>query len=433
MTRRLLIINYFHPPDATGVRRTTSLMRWLPGFGWRCAVLTCRAKRGAGHDPGPLDHPAIARAPVARTESLDPYRLLERFRPSADPLAGSGEAKGDGGSQRAMALLRNWLFVPDDRVGWVPFAIRRGAEIVRRQRIDAILSTSYPHSAHLVARGISRRTGVPWLADFRDGWTQNPVFFPGASPPVQALSRRLERSVAETADAVVTVSHPISAHLASLRPADRSPILTITNGFEPDRLLAKDRPTDPLTPGRWTVLYSGRFFGPRRPDTLFDALARVLRESPDLAREVCVRFRSALAPREQALFDRLGLGTIADSLPMTDFEAIQQEQARADAFLLVIERGPGAEIMLTQKLFEYLAARRPIFAIAPEGAAADLLRSVGGAVVCGGEAPADIAGGLRAFLRSRGATAGPLPGDAALAPFCRREQARRFASILDAL
>lgn len=422
---------YFFPPAAIGVRRVVSLVEHLPSAGWEPVVVACRPTRGAGVDPGPLGNPRVAGTRVVRTGSLDPYRLAERFRPSA-PTGTGGTTGGSG--RGVMSWLRRHLFFPDDRAGWIPFAVAAGLREARAGRVQALYSSNYPQSAHLAAWIVHRLTGLPWLADFRDGWTQNPAFHDPGNGLLAALHRWGERTVARSATRLVTVSPPLTRHLQGLRPGHRVPAETVFNGFEPGewtRARQQAAALGPLVPGRRTILYAGTFFGRRRPDLFLAAVRRVLRREPSWRDRLQVRFRCALDARAVELVRRWNLADVVEVLPPLSFAEIVVEQLRADLCLLVLERGPGSEIMVSQKVFEYLAAGRPILALVPPGAAADLLAETGGAAVVTKPDAAAAAWALRRLLRE--VEDGSVPGAEAarVARFERGRQAARIAGLLD--
>jgi glycosyltransferase involved in cell wall biosynthesis len=423
---------YFFPPAATGVRRVVSLVEHLPSAGWEPVVVACRATRGAGVDAGPLSNPRVAGARVVRTESLDPYRLVERLRPS-NGRVGAG-CEGGACGRGVMNWLRRHLFFPDDRAGWIPFAVAAGLREVRAGRVQALYSSNYPQSSHLAAWIVHRLTGLPWLADFRDGWTQNPAFHDPGNAVLAALHRWGERAVARSATRLVTVSPPLTRHLQGLRPGVRVPAETVFNGFEPGewgRARQQAAALGPLVPGRRTLLYAGTFFGRRRPDLFLSALRRVLRREPAWRDRLRVRFRCALDARSVGLIRRWDLADVVEVLPPLRFAQIVVEQLRADACLLVLERGPGSEIMVSQKVFEYLAAGRPILALVPPGAAAELLAETGGAEVVTDPHPRRAAQALRRLLVGLEEGSAPRPDPARVARFERGAQAARIAGLLD--
>jgi glycosyltransferase involved in cell wall biosynthesis len=455
--RRLLLFAYNYPPQLAGVRRTVKFIRYLCEFGWQCSIITVKPVRGSGWDDAPLREIAPARPEVRPTPSLDPYRLSMALREWRWPLMRrvyQGPARSDsltgvstsgGFSRTIMEFLRRGVFLPDDRVGWLPFAVAAGLAHARRWKPHALYSTSYPHTAHLAAALVRQITGIPWLADFRDGWTQNPAFFRPLTPLHAWVQRRLERCVARRADALVTVSPPITRHLQQLRGNHPIPAVTIYNGFDdsdfPLNASGDDEPVIPATPrGDTTVaglkpfslLYTGTFFGTRTPETFLEAVARLRRRRKDFASRARILLHTALEEQWIARISTLGLGENVELQPFLPHREALRRQRQADALLLVTDTGPGSEIIVTQKVFEYLASGRPIWALCGEaGACRELLERTGGAYPAPPENPDAAADALEALFDSW--LAGQAKGAPAeyLAPFHRREQTRRLAELLD--
>jgi hypothetical protein len=191
-TKRILIFAYFFPPlGGAGVQRVVKLAKYLPSLGWEPTIVTVRARDYWMLDAS-LQHDLGSGVRIARTRSLTGLSLLQLLAPRA-----AGRTRGARPSMRRIAGLRRlaaWTLLPDSYVGWVPFALRAGARLLRAQRYDMLMTTSSPDSAHLIGRGLARRFGVPWVADFRDPWTQRLSF----APPTawhRARHRALERGV----------------------------------------------------------------------------------------------------------------------------------------------------------------------------------------------------------------------------------------------
>ncbi len=428
----LLVLAYFYPPAATGIRRLESLLKHLPSHGWRPLVVCCRETIGSGLDESPLRKTWIAQTPVHRTGSLDPYRIAAMLRKgNRTDHNETAQASGGGTGKRLMNLARRHILLPDDRTGWIPFAAVEAIQLAGRHSFRAVYSSNYPQSTHVAAMIVSSVTGLPWLADFRDGWTQNPAFHDPGNMLMKQGQTLLESLTARRAARVVTVSPPVTRHLQKLRPARLAPAETIYNGFEPsDYRLAAVRSMASLHPGRLTLLYTGTFFGRRSPRPLFAALRELLTRRPHWRRHLTVRMRTSLEPRHLQLLCDWSLDDIVRVMPPVSFEQSQEEQQRADACLLILEEGPGAEIMVSQKIFEYLAARKPIFAMVPAGAAAELLKETGGASISISENPGSAGARLGRFLSDVRANRFETVPEDRLERFERSRQAARIGQIL---
>jgi len=442
--RRVLLVSYFFPPlGGGGVPRAHKLAKYLPAFGWEPHVLTVRDGFWSAWDPTPLSElPCEVR--IHRTRIFMPgvaaKRALSRLR-----LRGAGDTGGEGdpgakaggrGPSRARETFRRALYVPDEFIGWLPFAVRAGRRICREQGIEAVISTSPPQTAHLVGAAIARTAALPWVADFRDAWTRDPNFRFAAGWRGR-VDRALERRVLRAATRIVTVSDPIREDFLADHPAlDPRTVSVIANGFDPDDFRAAALPAEfqewmAPDPTRLRIVYAGGLLGNRSPRAFFDALA------------ACAR---AQAPRVEAIFagtdqdairaeaERAG---VSDRVRMVGY--LPQREAcallrAADAALLLVGDQAGSAGVVSGKVYQYLGSGRPILALAPEGAAADLVRKTGAGIVL---APRDVGGAARALAGWARAKAAGKPACGAsreaAAAFTRRRAAERFAGILNDL
>jgi glycosyltransferase involved in cell wall biosynthesis len=410
--RRLLLVSYYFPPLAgSGVFRPLRLVKYLPLAGWQVSVVTVSGRARVLKDETLVaEVPAETR--VERTFSLEPRTALL--------------ALGKLGL-RALALrTQPWLMTPDDQRGWVPFAVRRAARLLEEIPHHAVLSTSGPASAHLVAREIRERCGIPWVADFRDEWTTNPYLrYPTAWH--RRLNRRLERAVLTEADRVVCVSTPWLQNLRALVPDEpESKFVTLPNGYDAEHF--PERPAG--RPERFRIVYTGTFYGHRSPRVFLEAVRRILAEGRVPPEDLEVELVGHTAGVE-------GLAGLSD-----DNVRVVEQQTHRDAvrrlrdaavLLLVIppEGGAGNH---TGKLFNYLAAGRPLLALAPEpNVAADLIRESRSGLV----APPDDAVAVAEAvveLHRRWRRGDPFEQDrAVIGRYEAKPQAAAYARLLDAL
>ncbi|HSI81372.1 MAG TPA: glycosyltransferase [Solirubrobacterales bacterium] len=366
--RNLLLVAYFYPPCRdTGALRPAAMATWLRRLGHRVTVLTTSAYgEGAGD----------AAEPVVRTADAQRWRARLRGRHRVDAMFESDTYSG-----RPHPLSS--VLVPEPLVAaWAPFARSRALRLHRRERFDCVITSSPPESAHLVGRALRRR-GVAWVADVRDGWTFEPLRPPFPTTVQRRLDRALERRWLGGADAVVCVSRPAADDLRARGIAE--PLL-IPNGWDPEALPASAaggaEPPAPevLDPERASLVYTGRFgsFG-RDPRPLVEALAALARSDPETAARLELVVAGPLTPDERALLAtdvapaRIA---IAGSLDRAAALALQRS---ADALLLLAS--PARSQLLNIKLFEYLAAERPILALAGGTEAGRIVGELGGEVV----------------------------------------------------
>jgi glycosyltransferase involved in cell wall biosynthesis len=355
---RVLIIAFCYPPtQVIGSVRPAGLAKYLPRFGWEPVILTPKVERSRG-DSGIIEtgYRSVVETWKARL-GLDSKRNVHqqlRLPMSAKP-----------GSRlfhtRLLGLARYFLTYQDEMKGWIPFAERAIEEMAGQgKKIDAILTTSPPFSTHLIGRKAKKILGRPWIADFRDLWTQN---LASPYPRLAKLQSGLEKRTLNEADALVTVSDPWVARLRQRYPAKK--IVTITNGFDPDHFAAVSRE---LT-STFTISYTGNIYQSRRgrvvqnPTLLFQALRELFDEEVMSPGDVRVRFYGPVEPWLTTLVEQYRLqGVVGIHGVITRAEALQR-QAESQILLLLGWTDPREIGQHTGKLFEYLGAARPILAV----------------------------------------------------------------------
>jgi glycosyltransferase involved in cell wall biosynthesis len=332
---------------------------------------------------------------------------------------------------RARRALARWLLVVDPEIGWLPFAARRGRRLLRGGGYDALLSTSGPYTDHLVGLRLKRATGLPWVADFRDPWLGNEsASFPTALH--RALVARLERRVVEAADRVLVVSEPMRtmllARYAGLAPGN---VVALPNGFDPADFVGVE---PAARDGRLTLVYAGSLYGSRTARPFLAALRRVVDGGGVPRGQIRVRLAGNTGQEAAQVVAEWGLGDVVELSGYLSHRQVLAEQLAADALLLIVGAGPGSEVVLTAKIFEYLAVGAPILGLVPPGAAADLLREARVGRLAPPDDEAAIAAALSAlFADWQSGRLAATPDPAVVARYNRREQARRLAAILDEL
>lgn len=378
MTRRVLIVAYYFPPlGGIGSVRAVRMARHLPHHGWEPTVLA--PSRGTY-----FTDPALTfdEERVVRTRSLELSRAGTRLLRA--PKQGSEPARVGPAQSLARTAARRFLYYPDPQVGWYPFAAAAGLRLLRRERFDAIFSSAFPVTAHLVARTLARRSGIPWVAEFRDPWSDA---LPSDSP-LRGRAARLERAIAGEAARLVMTSPSWARRYSD---AWDRPIAVIPNAH--DGAAAAPAGPGPVPP---VLTYVGSFY-PEMQDlsAVLSALGRLRETDPGAMPRL--RFVGELQPSLRDQIERAGL---ADRLEVTGFVS-QDEALRlmgASSALLVAgasdDRAPW-QGQIPAKAFEYLASGRPIVYVGtPESDAAALLRGHDG---CHIVATGDVEGAVAAL------------------------------------
>jgi glycosyltransferase involved in cell wall biosynthesis len=409
IARRLLLVAQIAPPSPlSGARRIAGLTRHLARLGHEVTVLTS-VVCGSGPVPG------AARTVRARDLMVSP---LNWRRANFQALQGGSEAAYD-----ARPSVLASIAVPDlEVVGWLPFALPAALRIVQEGGIDCVVTSSPPRSGHLVGLALQAR-GVPWVADFRDGWGFDvPDRPPYPLRAQRALDRALERAVASRADALTAVTDPIAEDLRD-RLGGRA--TTITNGFDPLEDVGDDG-ASLLRPDRVSLVYTGSLaYGGSHPGALLAAIRRLVEEQPEIAASLEVVFAGALGDGERAAIEDptlRGMARAVGALPRPQTLALQRA---ADALLVI---APDRRLSVaTGKLYEYLAARRPILVLGEHSAAARIVRGAGAGLVAPGEAPHAIARALGDVVAGRL----PAPDSAATASFSYATLASELAALAE--
>ncbi len=370
---KILIVSFFFPPhNCIGAVRVGKFAKYLQRQGHEVRVLTARDQP----QPKTLKQ-EIDEKWVTRTGWFDMNGWVRKLG-----IASSSQSLGAHESQRKVpawkkqaGMLRRWgenryrdlVCVPDAQGGWILPALRVGHRLVREFRPDWIFASALPVTSLFVARGLSRRSGVPWVGEYRDLWTGNP--YSEAQAWRASVDRRWERNLLGSASGLVTVSDSLAKSLGDVYSG---PVMTLLSGFDSDEVLS-----DPPPAGgrRLEILYTGNLYRLRRdPTPLFKAIQR-LGVTPDRIR---VRFIGKNLDYARQLRDAMELQDFVTIEPPIGNIEVLDLQRRADVNLLLLWDDPQEIGTIPGKVFEYIAARRPILALGrSDNAACRLLETRG--------------------------------------------------------
>jgi len=378
--KKVLICAFYFPPfvppsEIIGSLGSAKLAKYLPDFGWQPYVLTARLPV----ERAMVEDPQIAN--VYRTNSFDFVRAFSRFIPSrysdriADiPLYSQRTSADERVIHLLKRLARDLFLWPDARITWVILgdAVDRGLEIIRRERIDVIFSTSPPATAHVLAGKLSSKTGIPWVAEFRDLWSQDEMF--KRFWPFQRIEERMERRCMKRATSLMSVSEPNSN---KLREFHKKRVHTILYGFDDD-----DYDFDVPVDNKFTMVYTGKVYeGYRDPAMLFDSVSELIMSGAIEEKDVEIVFWGD-NPREYLIKKAVaaGLENIVTINPAVAHNEVVKIQKSAQVLVFISFHGEG---VYPGKLFEYIGASRPILAVGKRGSGIDdMLKSTKAGVLC---------------------------------------------------
>ena len=355
--KKVLIIAYQFPPmGGSGVQRTSKFVKYLRDFGWEPVVFTRQVGKMPLKDESLLkDIPAGVK--VIRTH---PWDLTEL--PGILGLAGK--------------VASRKILIPDGERLWQVFSKSRAMKALYEEAIDLVYTTSYPYSDHLLGACLKKACPeIPWVADFRDEWTNNPYLLDNPHYGLRMKRERaMEKQVLLKADQLITNTPVMQANFIREDKGLEEKFHVIPNGF--DREDFEGLPDTLPENSRFTLSYTGALYGRRKPDVVFEALKRLIDGNRIHREKIRVKLIGNYKTGAlNALVEKYELSGIVEILPYMKHRECLLELAGSDALLLIEGAGPGAEAFYTGKVFEYMNTGRPILAAIPSrGAAAGLIR-----------------------------------------------------------
>jgi glycosyltransferase involved in cell wall biosynthesis len=424
MQKRVLIITYYWPPSGgSGVQRWLKFAKYLPEAGWEPVIFTPENPDFDLKDETLLKE-ISSNLEVIRFPIWEPYQLFAKVKKQGKTHPGRIlEQQKKGFLEKAAIWLRANLLVPDPRVFWVKPSVQFLNQLLLEGQFQAIITTGPPHSLHLIGQKLKQKHGIPWLADFRDPWSQ--WEFLDTLPMLSFIRRRheaLERKVLKQADVVVTISPTFQRDLEKLSGRK---IDLITNGYDP-----ADIPTDfhprPKLAKRLHLVYTGIIDAIRNPLPLMQALKAEFEIGGE---EVSWTFVGKVSEQVQQQVEADSwLQTHIHFAGYVPHHQVFEFYANTDALVLILTDTKNAKGNIPGKLFEYLATGLPVLALGdPQGDSATLLSQAGAGAVLG---HGDLKG-MQAKLRELYASAGTQQTLGSLEAFSRKTGSKQVAALLD--
>lgn len=438
--KNVLIIAYYFPPSGgPGVQRVLKHIQYLRDFGWNPIVLTV-----SNGDFPARDESLLAKIPkdiiVERThiyEPYDAYRMLmgQKKGMPIDVNVIKNDHQKRTFKERIAEAIRATFFIPDARIGWIPTAVPKALELIKKHSIIAIYNSSPPYTTSLIARQVKRKTGLHWVAGFRDPWTEfltSPKrwLFPAW------IDSKLELSVFSEADAIECAwIGIIKDALRKFPTLDERKFHHVPNGYDSTDYPSMENVDMSLSkPGTFTLTYTGSMYGRRNPSSLFAALELLSARGELSPNDIHLRFIGRFGNEVHEMFQSTSFSSSIEVIGYVPHEKSISYLLVSDVLLLIVDEAKESEEIVPGKVYEYIGSFKPVIAIAPmQGAIADLMNET----KAGGIAhQSDIEGiahiileMYRAFKEGRSLAQ---PNIEAIKSYERRESTRKLAHLLDA-
>lgn len=424
MLKRVLIITYYWPPSGgSGVQRWLKFAKYLPEAGWEPVIFTPENPDFDLRDES-LEKEIPSQLEVIKFPIWEPYQLFSKVKGKSKTHPGRLlEQKEKGLLEKVAIWTRANLLVPDPRIFWVKPSVKFLTDLAKSGQFQAVITTGPPHSMHLIGRELKQKTGLPWIADFRDPWSQ--WEFLDTLPMTSFIRKKhekLEQSVLRGANAVMTISPTFQRDLERL--AHRK-INLLTNGYDPADIPVGFSPKEKEA-GKLHLVYSGIIDAIRNPIPLMEALKSEFKHGIE---EVKWTFVGKVSEQVQAyvkedawLSERIHFAGYVSHSEVFGF------YAKADVLVLILTDTKNAQGNIPGKLFEYLATGIPVLALGdPEGDSAKILKDAGAGQVIAHTDATSIKAQLRTLMDSSLKKVDPKE----LEKYSRQHLSHQLARILD--
>ena len=367
--KKILVITYYWPPaGGPGVQRWLKFVTYLRDFGIDPIVYIPENPHYPIQDASLLkelpEGITIIKHPIR-----EPYGLAGILFSKKAKRISSGIIQSQNQSflEKTLLWIRGNLFIPDARKNWIKPSIQYLSEFIENEKINTIITTGPPHSVHLIGHGLKQKSTMKWLADFRDPWTS--IGYHKKLKLTKASAQKhkeLEKMVLTTADKIIVTSKTTKKEFGGLTD---KPISVITNGYESDYQGGADVDKD------FTISHIGSLLSGRNPKNLWKVLSDLAREDSVFRTDLRLEFIGVVS---QDVLDTIYRYELAPYLKLKGYvshaEALRRQQ-RAQVLLLVEIDSEETKGIIPGKLFEYMAAKRPILAVGPKGwDASDIIR-----------------------------------------------------------
>jgi glycosyltransferase involved in cell wall biosynthesis len=371
---KVLIITYYWPPaGGIAVQRWLKFAKYLPHNNWKPIIYTVSNGEYI-HDLSLLKDIAsdieVIRRPIVEPHRF--YRFLSLGKgKDQSAMINMKVSERSGWLEKLSLWVRGNLFIPDARFLWVRPSVRFLKKYLKTANVQAVISTGPPHSMHLIGMQLHEHLHIPWLADFRDPWTSMDYYQDlKLSKWADKKHHFLEEKVIWTANKVAVVGSTMKAEFENKGAKD---VFLLSNGFDSEDFLQS---SSVLLDDKFSLVHTGSFLPRRNPTALWKALSELQLEEAAIMQDLEIRLIGRVDQSVVNSIKHFNLAGYLKLVPSKPFKGIVGDIKSAQILMLPIDNFEGAKWVITGKLFEYMAAKRPILCIGPiEGDAAHIINS----------------------------------------------------------
>lgn len=375
--KKVLIITYYWPPSGgSGVQRWLKFTKYLREFGWEPIIYTVENGEFPLIDAS-LEKDVPEGVCILRQPIWEPYEIYKFFtgQKKTDRVVSGflSENKKPSLQNKIATFIRGNFFIPDARMFWIRPSIKFLTKYLSENQVDAIVSNGPPHSTHLIALGVKEKTKLPWLADFRDPWTAIDFYQDLMLSPIADWRHHYwEKKVISTADSVVVVSETRRKDFEKIVPRK---IAVVTNGYDESDVSPENIT---LNRNEFSIAHIGLMNKDRNLPVFWRALSEMVAENLTFAQQLKVKLIGKCDASVRDTIAQYKMENWTEYIDYMPHKAVSRLQQGVSVLYLPINNVFNAEAVLPGKVFEYLAARRPILVIGPaQGDASVVIREAG--------------------------------------------------------
>jgi len=366
--KKVLIITYYWPPaGGPGVQRVLKFAKYFPEFGWQPIILTVQNGEYPAYDES-LFSDIPKECKVYKTPAIEPFSLYKKFTgmssDEAIPVATLAEKKTSWKKKLAHWIRLN-LFIPDAKIGWIPFAIKAGKHIIRNEKPDIIFSSSPPPTVHLIAKNLAKWSGIKWVADFRDPWTEIHYYENQERIKIsQKLDNKYERKVLNNAVVITSISQLYIKEDFANKVSSKK-CINIPNGYDESDFSNFSHKGIQKDTKKFVIMHLGAVGQERNPTNLFKSI-KVLASSGKInAKNFSLVFIGNIDSSVKTSIEEYKISEFVKMIPYLPHNEALKYTQYANIMMLLVTQSERNRRILPGKTFEYMRTGKPILALGP--------------------------------------------------------------------